>query len=188
MTQRSAIVIALMSVSVSALSCGSSGGGGGSSSGVCSDLMNYKATTTTQLSFATDILPILQDMSGTTGPSCAFVSICHGTPAVNLYKPGAGTATLSFAGDAATVKAMLLAKSVNDPSMARVSPGDVGGSFLAHKISGKDALTCSTLTCTGNTMNMMTACGDPMPSSGVGMLSDANRTKILDWIAQGAKD
>ena len=187
MTQRSAVLIGLLSISVSAMSCGSSGGGGGGT-GVCADLTNYKASTTTQLSFATDVLPILQDMTGTTGPSCAFVSICHGTPAVNLYKAGAGTAMLSFSGTAASVKSMLLANSINDPSMPRVAPGDVGGSFLAHKISGKDALTCSNLTCGGNSMGTITACGDPMPSSSVGVLSDANRTKILDWIAQGAKD
>jgi hypothetical protein len=187
MTQRSAILIGLMSISISALSCGSSSPGSTTAAGVCGDLANYKSSTTTTLSFATDILPILQD-STQTGPGCANVSICHGTPPVNLYKSG-GTATLGFMGAASAVKPMLLAKSINDPSMARVTPSNVGQSFLAYKISGEDALKCSNLSCTaGVTIGTITACGDPMPSQSLGMLSAANRTKILDWIAQGAND
>ena len=185
MTQRSALLIGLMSMSVSALSCGSSGGGGGST-GVCADLMNYTASTTTQLSFATDILPILQDATAT-GPGCANVSICHGTPARNLYNSG-GNETLAFMGSAASVKQMLLAKSVNAPSMARVTAGSVGTSFLAYKISGQDALACSNLACTsGASVGAHTPCGDAMPVT-LGVLSSSDRAKILDWIAQGAKD
>jgi hypothetical protein len=29
-------------------------------------------------------------------------------------------------------------------------------------------------------------CGDPMPTAGVGVLSPAQKTLILDWIAGGA--
>jgi hypothetical protein len=167
------------------VSCGSSGGGGGST-GVCADLTNYTASTATQLSFATDVLPILQDATAT-GPGCATASICHGTPPRNLYK-STGNETLAFTGSAATVKQMLLAKSVNDPSMSRVTPSSVGTSFLAYKISGQDALACSNLACTsGVSVGTHTPCGDAMPVT-VGVLSSSDRAKILDWIAQGAKD
>jgi hypothetical protein len=185
MIQRSVLLVGLLSISVAALSCGSSSTGG---SPVCSELTGYTSSTQTQYSFATDILPILQDqgLGNPAGSSCASATICHGTPPIALNNAGAPQ-TLSFVGAAATVKAALLANSVNAPSTKRVVPSNVGQSLLAYKISGQDALSCGGLSCvSGASVGTKKPCGDAMPT--VGTLSASDRTKILDWIAQGAKD
>jgi hypothetical protein len=148
-------------------------------------LDNYTASVTTAPSFATDIYPILSNTTAATG--CGQGTICHGTPSVGIDP--VGTKMLSFTAAAATVKTALLANSVNAPTMKMVVPNDVGASFLAYKISAKDGLECVKSSCTkGNSVGTMTACGDPMPTPGLGVLPDADRTKILDWIALGAAD
>ena len=72
--------------------------------------------------------------------------------------------------------------------MARVVAGNVGQSFLAYKIWDKErkGLACVASMCSGVSASMTLPCGDQMPS--VGSIDPANRTKILDWIAQGAHD
>jgi hypothetical protein len=194
MISRPAFLVGLLSISTSMLSCGSSSPGGGSDGGgggggVCGDLTSYTASSSTQYSFATDILPIIQDThnDGTT-TGCATQLICHGTPPIMLNMSGPAQ-TLTFLDTPANVKAALLANSVNAPTMKRVVAGNVGQSFLAYKISAQAALSCSNLACvSGATVGTHKPCGDAMPTAGVGILSAADRTKILDWIAQGAKD
>jgi hypothetical protein len=90
--------------------------------------------------------------------------------------------------DPAMAKAELLMNSVNAPSMARVAPGSVKNSFLAYKIAkDRNGLACANSMCqAGASVGNNMPCGDLMPT--VGTLSDTNRTKILDWIAQGASD
>jgi hypothetical protein len=146
------------------------------------ELATYAPTTLTPLSFMTDIYPLLSDTNQTNG--CGMTLICHGTPAMKI-DPGM-TKTLSFVDPAATVKAALLMNAVHAPSMARVSPGNVGSSFMAYKISGKDGLACVNSMCSAGAGIGTAPCGDPMPS--LGTIADADRTKILDWIAQGAAD
>jgi hypothetical protein len=174
MARRSNTLAASLTVALAALSgisCGSKDDTGGNAT--CTSLMSYTSTVTTQLSFATDIYPILSNtMAGTsTTPSgCAQTLICHGDPPLPL--DDAMTKTLKFTDPPATVKAALLAKSVNAPSMNIVVPGSVQNSFIAYKISA--------------TVDKQTACGAPMPSNGT--IAPADRTKILDWVASGASD
>ena len=173
-------VLCLAGVSLSMLACGSP-----SSSpppAVCMELETYMPSTLTPYSFATDIYPILSDMNNTNG--CAMALICHGTMSMKI-DPGM-TKDLKFVDPAATVKAALLMNAVHAPSMARVSPGSVKNSFMAYKLSGKDALTCISGMCSASAGIGTAPCGDPMPS--LGTIDGANRTKVLDWIAQGAAD
>ena len=150
--------------------------------------MGYTSTVPAQLSFATDIYPILSNTmtgSATTPSGCAQTLICHGDPPLPIDK--AMTKTMKFTDPAATVKATLLGMSINAPSMAIVVPGNVQNSFLAYKISGSAGLSCVTSKCmAGATVDTQTACGAPMPSKGT--IATADRTKILDWIASGASD
>ena len=168
------------------------GGGGGGQSGICAMLTNYVPTTTTAPSFATDIYPIISNTDPGTAsspaPGCGQTRICHGSPAASINL--AGTATLSFVDPAATVKTALLAASVGAPTMKRVDPGHVGTSFMAYKLYGLDALACVSSACPpGTTVGNSRPCGDPMPNvngAGIAQLTDAERSKILDWIALGA--
>jgi len=176
--------IAGLLLSVSALGCGG-GSDGNPPPGMCEDLTNYTPTATGTVSFATDVLPILQDEGATQGASCASASICHGSTPVGLDP--FGTKTLSFTSSAATVKAALLANSVNAPMMKRVVAGSVKDSLMAYKISGTSSLNCIKSMCmANNSIGATTPCGDAMPT--LGMLSAAQRTTILDWIAKGAAD
>ena len=170
----------LAGVSLSVLGCGSETAAPPSPK--CMELATYAPTTLTPLSFMTDIYPLLSDTNQTNG--CGMTLICHGTPAMKI-DPGM-TKTLSFVDPAATVKAALLMNAVHAPSMARVSPGNVGNSFMAYKISGKDGLACVNSMCSAGAGIGTAPCGDAMPS--LGTIADADRTKILDWIAQGAAD
>jgi hypothetical protein len=169
-------------------------GGAGGQSAVCTMLMNYVATTSTAPSFARDIYPIISNTDPGTAtspaPGCGQTMICHGSPAGAINK--AATAFLSFVDPAATVKTALLASSVGAPTMKRVDPGHVGSSFMAYKLYGLAALACVSSSCPpGTTVGNSKPCGDPMPNvngNGVAVLTDADRTKILDWIALGAHD
>jgi hypothetical protein len=135
----------------------------------------------------TDILPILTDTGtvpiATSG--CASATICHGSTPIALDP--LGTKHLSFTDPAATVLANLMMNSVNAPTMARVVPGSVANSFMAYKLSGADGLGCIMSKCvSGASVGTAKPCGDPMPTSTTGVLTPAQRTKILDWIALGA--
>src|SRR5688572_8613549 len=129
-------VFAIPYFSLSSLSCGGDDGGGGAT---CGTLGSYTATTTTPLSFATDIHPILSNSAFAIGCSQEF--ICHGTPPAMIDM--AGTKTFSLIDPPATVKAALLQQApVNAPGMKFVVPSNVGASFLAYKISSASELAC----------------------------------------------
>jgi hypothetical protein len=79
--------------------------------------------------------------------------------------------------------------SIHAPTMARVAAGSVQNSFLAYKISGMDGLSCANSKCVASAGIGTPPCGDSMAPLPFYMpLADADRTKILDWIAQGAAD
>jgi hypothetical protein len=159
---------------------GGMGGTGGARPPACVALETYTATSgAPTLSFANDIFPII---SGT--GTCGLALACHGTPSVAIDP--AMTKTMMLVGDPAAAKAALMTMSVNAPTMANVVAGQVGQSFVAYKLSGATGLSCVTSRCVaGASVGMAMPCGDPMPAIG-GTLADADRTKILDWIAQGA--
>ena len=163
----------------SSLTCG-----GGDSASKCGELQSYQASTTTPISYATDIYPILSNSTYQVG--CAQATICHGTPPWPI--DAAMTKTFSYLDPPATVKtALLQGVPVNAPSMKFVVPSNVGASFLAYKISDSDGLACVNSMCVSGASNSLTTpCGDPMPMGGI--LTAAERVKILDWIAQGAAD
>ncbi|HEY7375583.1 MAG TPA: hypothetical protein VIF57_25725 [Polyangia bacterium] len=177
-----------MTLSAAALGCGGGDGGG---SPACDALTNYHATSTTPLSFATDIYPILANSDATAG-GCSQPSICHGNGSVPFPINMAGNKYLQFLYgpdgspmmDPVMAKSELMMASVNAPSMQRVVASNVGQSLLAYKISGKDGLACVKSMCQSGASVGTPPCGDPMPS--IGTLSAGDRTKILDWIATGA--
>lgn len=190
MKRRSTIAawLTLSLVAFSGLACG------GGDEDVCPQITGYMASTTTPLTFATDIYPILTE---TTMPSvsmphggCAQEGICHGNPPGGLDDPFAPTVYLQFLFDPADMTAArnsLSMASLNAPTMMRVVPGNVGQSFLAYKIWDKDrkGLACVNAKCVpGASAGNHMPCGDQMPS--IGDINPGDRTKILDWIAQGA--
>jgi len=177
--------VSFLAVSVTTLAALGCGNGSGASAD-CSAVTGYTATVTTPPSFATDIYPILANTSMSGG--CSFTTICHGTTPMKI--DSAGTQTLQFLfspENPAMAKANLMMASINAPTMQRVVASDPGNSFLAYKLQDKSVLGCINSKCVGTTMsNHITVCGDPMPN--VGTISDADRTKILDWIKLGALD
>jgi hypothetical protein len=181
---RSSILpLSLLATSLLPVACG----GTDSPPAVCGELESYTPTTTNQLSFATDVYPILSNASAT-GPGCAQASVCHGVQAILINS--LQTVRLPFVfnpPDPAMAKAQLMMTSVNASGMQRVVPGNVKNSFLSYKISGKDGLSCISSMCQAHaSVGTTTACGDAMPT--IGVLLPAERTKILDWIASGASD
>jgi hypothetical protein len=151
---------------------------------ICDTLEDYTPSTTTPLTFTADIQPIIM-----VAASCGLVSQCHGNTPV--FIDTAMTKTFTYVGDPATVRTSMLAASVNAPTMNIVAPGSVANSFMAYKLSGNDGLRClssrSPSPCVdGASTGTETDCGNDMPSMPGGTLSAADRTKILDWIAQGA--
>ena len=148
---------------------------------ICTTLETYTPSTTTTLSFATDIQPMISNAL-----TCGLATACHGYPPVFLDP--ANTKTLVLTGDPVAAKTAFRGMSVNAPTMANLVPGQVGQSFVAYKLSGTDGLSCVASKCVaGATVGIAQPCGDAMPSIG-GTLTDADRIKILDWIAQGAAD
>jgi hypothetical protein len=185
---RSSILpLSLLATSLLPVACG---GGGDSKPAVCTELESYTSSVPTQLSFATDVYPILTNTSAT-GSGCAQAGACHGADALPINAAGAklpfvfGTTAAPMM-DPAMAKAQLLMSSVNASGMKRVAPGSVKNSFMSYKISGKDGLSCISGMCQAGASVGSPPCGDPMPT--IGVLSAADRTKILDWIASGASD
>lgn len=140
--------------------------------------------------FARDVLPIFHG-------SCGF-SGCHGdsrptAPLVFLYASSGDTTPVSTIG-ARVHSDIVNRKSVENPSMNYVSPGDPTNSYLMRKLDG--ALTDIASQCpTGNalyaryesTYSFANACGGAMPE-GLMAIGAMGRDTIRRWIAQGALD
>ncbi len=185
---RSSILpLSLLATSLLPVACG----GSDSPPAVCGELESYTSTVPNQLSFATDVYPILTNTSAT-GSGCAQAGACHGADALAIN--ASGTIKLPFVFgttaapmmDPAMAKAQLMMASVNASGMQRVVAGNVKNSFMSYKISGKDGLSCIRSMCQAGASVGSPPCGDPMPT--IGVLSPSDRTKILDWIASGASD
>jgi hypothetical protein len=155
--------------------CGTGGNDGGVCVGTyvsCADL------TAPTVSFATDIVPILQ-------PSCAIAgSTCHGTPDVATTQARPYLGNFDGGTDAAEVVQGLVGVTSNeDPSMATVKAGDPVNSFLMHKLDGDQ---CTLATSCASSKTQYTDCGQQMPYSSP-PLDEPTRDIIRRWIAQGAK-
>lgn len=195
MRRRSNILLACsMMVSLAALvavGCAPTDAGGGGGGGVCDTFTNYMASTSTPLSFATDIMPILSDENPTNG--CGRAVACHGNPPSPIDSITMPMKFLQFVYDPpnpAMAKAQLMMASLNAPSMQRVVAGNVGQSVMAYKLAvDRTGLACINTKCVaGASVGNNMPCGDLMPSTGQASFDPVKRTKILDWIAQGAKD
>jgi hypothetical protein len=181
------ITTSLLTVSLAALQGLGCSGDGDSTPATCTALTSYTPSTSNFLSFATDIYPILSDTNIMNG--CSQVTICHGNPPSGLDDLLSPTKTMQFLyspPDMARARQNLMTASVNAPTMQVVAPGNVGQSFMAYKISDRNTLACVNSKCVaGASVGNNQPCGDPMPSGG-NPLTAEQRTKILDWIAQGA--
>ncbi len=113
------------------------------------------------VSFANDVLPLLQN-------SCGLSASCHGGTRRPILSRG-------LAADDAL--ANLLAPSRLLPSMAYVTPGDLAASFLMLKMDGAQCV--QDLECTGG------SCNGSMPD-GADLLPVEQRDLVRRWIAQGA--
>jgi hypothetical protein len=113
--------------------------------------------------FSQDVVPLFQG-------SCGFGSGCHGSA------QSAGHVQLTLgSGDAATLLARLKEKSVREPSLPLVDPGNPSGSFLLRKVTGDyTGLPCASSSC-GERMPQRST---PLPQESLDMLEL--------WIQQGA--
>jgi hypothetical protein len=154
--------------------CGTGGADGGACIGPyvsCADL------TAPEVSFATDVLPIIQ-------PSCAIAgSTCHGTPDVATTQARPYLGSYDGGTDAAAVVTGLVGVTSNeDPTMPEVTMGDPETSFLMHKLDGDQCqFDCKA------SKTQYTDCGQQMPYSSP-PLDESQRDTIRRWIAQGAKN
>jgi hypothetical protein len=143
-------------------------------------------TPTTQ--FARDVLPILHG-------SCGF-SECHGdsrlaAPLVFLSATSGDTAPVATSG-VLVYGDIIGKKSIEDPSMNYVTPGNPTDSYVMRKLDG--ALMDIASQCPsdnalyaryGSSYSFANACGGAMPE-GLGALDATSRDTIRRWIAQGA--
>ncbi|PTL77396.1 hypothetical protein [Vitiosangium sp. GDMCC 1.1324] len=113
--------------------------------------------------FSRDVVPLLQG-------SCGFGSGCHGTA-----QPAGYVQLITGSGDAAALLERLKAKSVREPSLPLVDPGNPSGSFLLRKVTGD----FSGLSCGPN------ACGERMPQRST-PLPQEDIDLLERWIQQGA--
>lgn len=188
MQRRSRMITAsLLTASLAALPVGCGGDDGGSNP-TCTALTSYTASSGNLVSYMNDIYPILASTDVTTG-GCSQVTICHGVNPSGLDDLINPTKFLQFLyepANPAMARQNLLTASVNAPGMQRVAPGSVGQSFMSYKISDRNTLACVNAMCVaGASIGNNQPCGDVMPSVGPPLTTE-QRTKILDWIAQGA--
>jgi hypothetical protein len=140
--------------------------------------------------FARDVLPVFRGGCGFSG--------CHGdsrptAPLVFLYASSTNATPVSAIGPQ-VYSTIVDKKSLENPSMNYVSPGDPTNSYLMRKLDG--ALTDIASQCpTGNALYarygssyaFANGCGSQMPE-GLMPLDATSRDTIRRWIAQGALD
>lgn len=113
--------------------------------------------------FSRDVVPLLQG-------SCGFGSGCHGTA-----QPAGFVQLTVGSGDAAALLERLKAKSIREPSLPLVDPGNPSGSFLLRKVQGDfTGLPCGP-----------SSCGERMPQRST-PLPQAELDMLTLWIQQGA--
>ncbi len=148
---------------------------GGSGDPNCFDYGTFNGESPA-VSFATDVIPILQT-------SCSLSTSCHQSEAGTGGRPYLGTAV----GTAPTAEQIqkIFDQNVDvasqaEPGMSIVASGDPANSFMMHKVDG--TFSCAVLEC-----GPKKTCGLRMPSTGT-ELPSPQRDTIRRWIAQGAQN
>ena len=145
---RSSILpLSLLATSLLPLACG----GSDSPPAVCGELESYTSTVPNQLSFATDIYPILTNTDATVGcaqaarataPRAADRCRRHDEAAVRLrHRRRAGDGSRDGEGEVADGVGQRAGHA------ARASRAASKNSLMSYKISGKDGLTCVSSMC-----------------------------------------
>jgi hypothetical protein len=175
---RTRTILSSLAVVVSAL--GATGCSSSSSSTAPGD-----DSSSTPVSFKTDIMPIFQQ-------SCTLSSVCHGqmnnSAEENLYLgENAGNDATSIMNVYAGLVGVV---SLEDPNMNIVTAGDVSKSYLTYKDKGtQDTLAseCSmaSMLCPDASCTAQTPCGASMPY--LSSMLDSSKIDLIDnWITQGA--
>ena len=157
------------------VACASCSNSSGNNAPVCTAYVVPASTNLQQpvVSFKNDVLPIAQN-------SCAFAS-CHG--ATGGGNNGIYWGSQTQPNDASAIrKGIVGVKSLENPNMNFVQPGDLANSYVMHKIDG-DNCTLAAQCKTGN----LGTCGDTMPQ-GSDLLPVEQRDVFRRWVAQGAPD
>lgn len=175
---RKLLLVSLMAVVGVGVACGggddggtTSGGNNGTAPEGCYAPDASFDSTTPQVNFRADVLPILQR-------SCGLAAACHGeVSGPNPYLGPVSTTEATEADVQEIHKQNVGVASKANPGMNLIEPGDPMNSFLMHKLDD-DLDNCSLLECVG------AACGTEMPP---GLkLQASERDTIRRWIAQGA--
>jgi hypothetical protein len=174
------VAIACMTLACSSSSAGSSAAG--DAAGGCGSA---------PVSFESDVMPIFAG-------SCSTSTICHGqmnsSGEESLYL-GQSEGT-GVPGDVAAVYAGLVGvASLEDPSMDLVVPGDLGSSYLWHKVSGDQNSDPAVAAGCTPAASGPDACSDCVPGAPCGVqmpftgaLEPSSTCVIQNWITQGAKN
>jgi hypothetical protein len=130
------------------------------------------------VSFAGDILPIVQ-------PSCTIAgATCHG--ATMSEQQGLYLGSYDGGTDASLVlQGIVGVTSIEDPQMPIIKAGDPSNSYLMHKLDGDQCLQAAECNAVPN--NQYPNCGYQMPYTSP-PLDVSTRDTIRRWIAQGAKN
>ncbi len=132
--------------------------------------------------------------------NCTSTAICHGQPhdaqAENLYLGMSTSTGTNGPSDVATVYAGLVGpKSVEDPSMNFVTPGDLEDSFLWHKVTGDENSDSKVVSGCQAQASGPNPCEDCIPAAPCGVQMPLGSTldpsvvcAFQNWITQGAKN
>ena len=159
------------------------GTGGLSPANGCFDYTSFDGMTPT-VTFKADVLPIFRQ-------SCGLSASCHQAespplPAEHFLGPSVSMPAPTAMQIQEILSGIVGVKSVDEPDMDVVAPGDPAHSFMMYKLDGDpsnlDGLTCSKLKCAANMTCLLS-----MPSGGPQLPAD-ERDEIRRWIAQGAKN
>jgi len=144
------------------------------------DTQSFGTPDAAVVSFRADVMPIMQRACAVGGGSC------HGPGAAAAKRPQLGD--VGGAADPDAIYGSLVGvRSLENPTMDQIAPGDTAGSFLMHKMDG-DQANLAAQCAMGTLAAAYPRCGDGMPQ-GYGMpLPEKDRALVRNWIAQGALD
>ncbi|MCL2447659.1 MAG: hypothetical protein FWD17_01795 [Polyangiaceae bacterium] len=147
--------------------------------------LNPKAPpATTTVSFANDVLPILEMQCGQAN------SACHG---LGLSPKLSGRPWLGNTGGAQTaaadvLKGIVMVPAVEDPKLYEVAPGDSAHSFIVIKTNNQQDMYLSDCSaCGSDPYTGLKDCGVAMPQSLPPIPADQLQT-IATWIDEGAQN